>query len=76
MMDDDPDPVEEIRAIRRKIMRKYKTLDAYVKHLQTLPSAEEMHARIKAELERSEKKKAKPRKRLNRANLRTSPAVR
>ncbi len=59
-IDDDPDPVEEIRAIRRKIMRKYKTLDAYFDHLQSLPSAEEMHAQIKAKIERA---KARSRKR-------------
>ncbi len=37
MIDDDPDPIDEIRAVRAARMRKFKTLDAYVAYLQTLP---------------------------------------
>jgi hypothetical protein len=61
MIDDDPDPVEEIRAIRRGIMRKHKTLDAYFAHLSTLPSPREMHDQIKAKLARREKESPKRR---------------
>ncbi len=63
MIDDVPDPVEEIRAIRRKIARKFKTLDAYFDHVQTLPSVEEMHARVRAKLEKSKKVKSSTRRR-------------
>lgn len=56
----DPDPIiEEIRVIRRKLMSKYKTMDAYFDHLDNLPSAADMHAKLKAKLARQEKRKAK-----------------
>jgi len=50
MIDDDPDPIEEIRATRRKIMRKCKTVEGYYQHLLNLPPAEEMIAQFKARL--------------------------
>jgi hypothetical protein len=37
-------PIEEIGAIREEIMEEFKTLDAYVAYLQTLPSASELLA--------------------------------
>lgn len=60
MIDDDLDPVEEIRTIRRNIMKKYKTLDAYFEHIHTLPSPQEMHDQIKAKLAKSNKIKSHP----------------
>ncbi len=56
MIDEEMDPVEEIRSIRRSIMRKHKTLDAYFAHLSTLPSPQEMHNQIKAKLAKSNTK--------------------
>jgi hypothetical protein len=46
MMNDELDPVEEIRAIRETITRKYKTTDAYFEHLKTIPSAEVLLAQV------------------------------
>lgn len=34
------DPIEEIRAIRRDIARRFKTVEAYAAYLQALPSPE------------------------------------
>ena len=48
MTDDDLDPTEEIRAIRRKIMQKCKTWDGYIDHLKNLPPPEVMIAQFKA----------------------------
>jgi hypothetical protein len=40
MQTDELDPVEEIRAIREKIARKYDTTEAYFEHVKTIPTAE------------------------------------
>ena len=50
---EEPDPVEEIRVFRAANLKKYKTLAAYAKHLQSLPPAEELHARIMTRLKRA-----------------------
>ncbi len=55
IMNDELDPVEETRAIREKIMRKYKTTDAYFEHLKTIPTAEVLLAQVR---EKNEKAKA------------------
>lgn len=47
MTNDELDPVEEIRAIRKKISRKFKTIDAYFDHLKTIPPADVLLARIR-----------------------------
>jgi len=59
MIDDDPDPVEEIRAIRQKIWRKHKTIEAYVAHFKTIPSADALLARVREKIAKAEAKKAK-----------------
>ena len=53
MMHDELDPVEETRAIREKIMRKYKTTEAYFKHLKTVPTAEVLLAQVRRKNERA-----------------------
>lgn len=60
MIDEELDPVGEIRAIRKNLMRKYKTLDAYFDHLSTLPSPQEMRNQIKAKLAKSSKAQSRP----------------
>ena len=57
MIDDDMDPIEEIRAIRAKIWRKHKTMDAYFDYLKTVPSADVLLAQVRAKIEKA---KAKP----------------
>jgi hypothetical protein len=47
MNNDEQDPVDEIRAIRKVVMRKYKTVDAYFEHLKTIPTAEVLLAKIR-----------------------------
>jgi len=59
-MIDEYDPIEEIRAIREKNGRKYKTMAAYFDHLKTIPSADVLLARIQKKIERM---KAKPKRR-------------
>ena len=59
MIDDDPDPIEEIRATRRKIMRRCKTVEGYYQHLLNLPPAEEMVAQFKVRLAKAEAKAEK-----------------
>ena len=63
MHDDDIDPIAEIRAIREKNGRKYKTMEAYFGHLRTLPPVEVLLARVQAKIERAKAKEAKPGKR-------------
>jgi hypothetical protein len=53
MMNDETDPVEEIRAIRKSIARKYKTTDAYFAHLKTVPSAEVLLAQVQRKNEKT-----------------------
>ncbi len=54
----DPDPIiNEIRAVRAKIGRKYPTMEAYFEHLRNLPSAAELHEQLKAKLALQEKRR-------------------
>jgi len=62
--DDDIDPVAEIRAIREKISRRYKTMDEYFDHLRTVPSADILLAQVRAKIAKAREAKAKPSKRL------------
>jgi hypothetical protein len=59
MTDDDIDPVAEVRAVRAKIWRKYKTMDAYFDHLKDVPSVDVLLAQIRKKLEKA-KDKVKP----------------
>ena len=52
MTDDDPDLVDEIRATRRKIMKKCKTWKGFADHMLRLPPAEKMVALFMARMER------------------------
>jgi hypothetical protein len=45
-------PLEEIWAIREKISRKYKTMDEYLDHLKTVPSADVLLAQVRAKNEK------------------------
>ena len=56
MIDDDPDPIEEIHATRRRIMRRCKTVEGYYQHLLNLPPAEEMIAQFHARLAKTQVK--------------------
>jgi len=60
---DDRDPVEEIRAVRAKIWRKYKTLDAYWDHLKTIPSADVLLEQIQKKIEKAKARAARPKRR-------------
>ncbi len=56
----DPDPIiNEIHKTRRKILRKYKTLDAYFAHLDTIPSAAELIKQIDKKIARRDKMRTK-----------------
>ena len=59
MHDGDIDPVEEIRAIRRKHDRQFKTMEAYFAHLRTVPSADVLLAQVREKIAKTEAKKAK-----------------
>ena len=61
--DDDIDPVAEIRAIREKISRRYKTMDEYFDHLRTVPSADVLLAQVRAKIAKAKEAKAKPSRR-------------
>ena len=75
MIDEDLDPVEEIRAIRAKINRKYKTIDAYCEHLRTIPSADVLLAQIQAKIAKAKiKAAAKPAASRRKAAKRLAPA--
>ncbi len=52
-MNDELDPVEEIRAIREKIAQKYKTTDAYFEHLKTIPTTEILLAQVRRKNEKA-----------------------
>jgi len=54
MIDDDPDPIEEIRTTRRKIMQRCKTVEGYYQHLSNLPPAEEMAAQFNERLAKAQ----------------------
>ena len=58
-MIDEHDPIEEIRAIRAKIARKYKTMDAYWDHLKTIPSADVLLEQVRKKIERAQARAAK-----------------
>ena len=60
MIDDDPDPVEEVRAIRQKIWRKHRTIEAYAAHIKDIPSADVLLAQVR---EKIKKATAKPSRR-------------
>jgi len=62
MIDEDIDPVEEIRAIRRKHDRRFKTSDAYWAYIKTVPSADILLAQIREKIAKSAKKAAPSRK--------------
>lgn len=64
MMNDELDPVEEIRAIREKIMRKYKTTDAYFEHLKMIPTAEVLLAQVRRKNEKTKSAAKSPRRRV------------
>ena len=53
MMNDELDPVAEIRAIREKIARKYVSTDAYFEHLKTVPPAEVLLAQVRRKNEKA-----------------------
>ncbi len=56
----DPDPIiNEVRAVRAKMARKYPTIEAYCEHLRELPSTQELADRIGKKLARREKRKQK-----------------
>lgn len=55
----DIDPLDELRAVRRRIWRKYKTIDAYVEHLKNQPPVEEIIAKLQKKIERQEARKTK-----------------
>lgn len=40
-------PIEEIRAVRAARMKQFNTLEAYAAYLETLPSVDEMLARLR-----------------------------
>ena len=64
MTDDDIDPIDEIRAIRAKNSRKYKTMDAYFDHLKTVPPADVLLAQLRKKIEKARAKdKVKPSRR-------------
>lgn len=48
--DKDNDPLEEIRANKREIRKKYKTLDAYIEHLKDVPSVDELLRQVRAKI--------------------------
>jgi len=56
------DPLEEVRAIREKISRKYKTMDAYFDHFKDIPSADVLLAQVRKKIEKA-KAKGKPTRR-------------
>ncbi len=58
MLTEEVDPVEEIRAIREKIARKYKTTDAYFEHLQTIPPADALLAQVRRKKDRKASKRS------------------
>ena len=49
-MDDDVDPVGEIRAIRHRKDRQFKTMEAYFEYIRTIPSAEALLAKIRGKV--------------------------
>ncbi|MCL2700243.1 MAG: hypothetical protein FWE88_00960 [Phycisphaerae bacterium] len=55
-MTDERNPVEEIRAIREKIWRKHKTMDAYFDHLNAVPSADVLLAQVRKKIEKAQAK--------------------
>ncbi len=59
----DVDPLDELRAVRRRIQRKYKTVEAYAEHLKTVPSAKELLAEL---AKKSAKKEALAKKKAGR----------
>jgi hypothetical protein len=56
----DVDPIEENRARREEISRKYGTMNAYVAYLQTLPPADVLLERLNAKIEAQGTKFAPP----------------
>ena len=52
------DPIEEIRAIRAKLWRKYKTMNAYFNHLRTMPSADVLLAQVRAKIAKAKEAEA------------------
>ena len=52
-------PMEEVRAIRQKIGKKYKTMAEYCEHWQTVPSADVLLKQIRAKIARAEARKSK-----------------
>ena len=73
MYSGDIDPVEEIRAIRRKHDRRFKTMDEYWDHLKTIPSADVLLARVREKIAKAEARKvvAKPARRPASRRLKT-----
>ena len=55
--DDDIDPVAEIRAIREKISRRYKTMDEYFDHLRTVPPVDVLLAQVRAKIAKAKEAK-------------------
>jgi len=55
-MTDEQNPVEKIRAIREKIWRKHKTMDAYFDHLKTIPSTDTLLAQVRKKIEKAQTK--------------------
>jgi len=51
-------PLEEVRAIREKIGRRYKTMDEYWDHLKTVPSADILLERVQEKIARAKAKEA------------------
>lgn len=59
----DTDPLDELRAVRRRIQRRYKTVEAYAEHLKTVPSAKELLLEL---AKKKSKKKAAAKKKTDR----------
>jgi len=71
---EDADPVDELHRLRVATAKHFKTLDAYMEYLRTVPTAKEMIAELKAEI--AEKKaKATPSRKVK-ATPRTTAAPR
>ncbi len=49
-MNDDIDPVDEVRAIRKEIQKEHKTLDAYMDHMKDIPSADELLRQVRQKI--------------------------
>ena len=63
MLDDEIDPIEEVQAIRQKIWRRHKTVEAYFAHLKNVPSADVLLTQVRAKIAKAKETEAKPSRR-------------